>query len=120
MSGLSLYDLVIPTFTKGLKTFDHVLIKAEEYAKKNGIDADAEFPEARLVADQLPLTFQVQNVTKNVATTLSRLTGTEAATFDNKEKTIADLHARIQATLALLEKVDPAVVNSREDAEIDM
>ncbi|GKT67066.1 helix-turn-helix-domain containing protein type [Colletotrichum tofieldiae] len=119
MSSLTVYDAVIPVFIKGLKTFDHILNKAEEHAKANNVDANT-YPEARLVEDQLPLTFQVQNATKTVKTNIARLTGVELEPFENKEKTIEDLHKRIQEALDLLSKVDAAAVNAKADNEVDL
>ncbi|KAF4468810.1 helix-turn-helix-domain containing type [Fusarium albosuccineum] len=120
MPGTSLYDLIIPTFTKGLQTYDHILGKAEEFAKEKGLNADEVFPQARLVEDQLPLTFQVQNTTKAIQTTVGRLTGVEPTFFENNEKTIAELRQRIQKTLDLLKTVKPEDVNSREDTLIEL
>ncbi|WDK22962.1 hypothetical protein CGRA01v4_14253 [Colletotrichum graminicola] len=119
MSSITVYDAVIPLFINGLKTFDHILSKAEEYAKANNIDANT-YPEARLVEDQLPLTFQVQNATKTVKTNVGRLTGVELEPFENKEKTIEDLHKRIEEALDLLSKVDAATVNAKADDQVDL
>ncbi|KLO97290.1 uncharacterized protein LW93_3266 [Fusarium fujikuroi] len=116
----SLYDLIIPTFIKGLQTFDHVLTKAEQYAKEKGLNADEVFPQARLVDDQLPLVFQVQTATKAVQTTIGRLTGVEPTFFEDNEKTIADLHARIQKALEAVKSVKPEDVNSREDVKVEL
>ncbi len=92
--------------------------KAEQYAKEKGLDADAVFPEARLIDDQNPLTFQVQTSTRTVKTTLGRLTGVETEPFKDSEKTLADLHARVQAALELLETADAAVVNARAEERV--
>ncbi|WJG37331.1 uncharacterized protein FOBCDRAFT_193650 [Fusarium oxysporum Fo47] len=116
----SLYDLIIPTFIKGLQTFDHVLTKAEQYAKEKGLNPDEVFPQARLVDDQLPLVFQVQNATKAVQVTIGRLTGVEPTFFQDNEKTIADLHARIQKALEAVKSVKPEDVNSREDVKVEL
>lgn len=120
MPAITFYDVVVPVFIKALKTFDHVLAKAEQHAKETGIDADVEYTGARLIEDQLPLTFQVQNAVKNIVNTVIRITGTEVPQPANTEKTFAELHARIQHTLEILEKVDPTIVNAREDTEIEM
>lgn len=119
MATVSIYDATIPTFTKGLKTFQHILTKAEEHAKANGVDVNT-YAEARIIEDQLPLTFQVQNATKTVKTNIGRLTGVELEPFENKEKTFADLHARIKETLDLLSKVDAATVNAKASSEVEL
>ncbi|KAF4967881.1 hypothetical protein FSARC_4648 [Fusarium sarcochroum] len=117
----SLYDLIIPTFTKAFEVFDHILTKAEEYAKEKNLNADDVFPQAKLIEDQLPLAFQVQIASKIVQITVGRLTGVEPTSFwENNEKTVADLHARVQKTLELIKSVKPEDVNSREDAKIDL
>ncbi|KAM0553276.1 hypothetical protein ACHAPJ_007567 [Fusarium lateritium] len=116
----SLYDLIIPTFTKAFVTFGHILTKAEEYAKEKNLNADEVFPEAKLIEDQKDLTFQVQIASKIVQITIGRLTGVEPEFWENNEKTIADLHARVQKTLELIKSVKPEDVNSREDAKIDL
>ncbi|KAF4499500.1 hypothetical protein FAGAP_4290 [Fusarium agapanthi] len=116
----SLYDLIIPTFIKGLQTFDHVLTKAEQYAKEKGLNADELFPQARLIDDQNPLVFQVQTATRAVQATIGRLTGVEPTFFEDNEKTIADLHARIQKALEAVKSVKPEDVNSREDVKVEL
>jgi hypothetical protein len=120
MSGTTLDDVVIPFFTKGLKTFDHILTKAEEYAKTKGLDANTAFFEARLIADQNPLVFQVQNATKTVKATLGRLTGVQSAPFEDKEKNFDDLHKRIQEALELLKSVKPGAYKAQEEQQIDL
>ncbi|KAM0351131.1 hypothetical protein ACHAPU_002915 [Fusarium lateritium] len=116
----SLYDLIIPTFQQGLRTYDHVLSQAEEYAKEKGINADETFPQAKLIDDQLPLTFQVQTATKIVLVSIGRLTGVDPTFFEDTEKTVADLRARIQKTLEIVGSVKPEDVNSREDTTIEL
>ena len=120
MAGTSLYDIIIPTFTKGLQTWDHILAKAEEFAKEKGLNADDVFPQARLIEDQLPLAFQVQNTTKIVQITVGRLTGEEPTLYENNEKTVKELRVRIQKALDLVKSVKADVVNAREDALIDL
>jgi uncharacterized protein len=120
MASVTLYDAVVPTLTKGLKTFDHILTKAEEHVKAKGLDADAELPQARLVEDQNPLVFQVQNATRTVKVTLDRLTGKESAPYENTEKTLQDLHARINDALGLLEAADADVINGRGAEQVEV
>lgn len=55
MSQPSLYDFVVPTIRHGLKTFEHILSRAESHAVEKGLDANSVFPEARLIDDQKPL-----------------------------------------------------------------
>lgn len=120
MAPLSLPDIAVTSFTKILKTFDSILTKAEDYAKEKGIDADAAFFEARLIEDQRPLSFQVQNATKNVALTLARLSGVEHVPFEDDEKNLSDLHRRIQRTQEIVKSFDQAKAAAREEELIEM
>lgn len=120
MAGTTLDDVVVPTFTQGLKTLDHIITKAEEYAKSKGLDANEVFPGARLIEDQNPLTFQVQNATKIVKITLDRLTGVPSQPFEDRENTIEDLHKRIGLALELLKKITPGSYAQQETKEIDL
>jgi hypothetical protein len=113
--ALLLSDLVLPTFTKGLNTLNHILTVAEEHAKSHNLDPDVEYPSARLVDDMLPLSFQVQNATKTVRVALARLEGKEDQPWEDNEKTIADLKARVEKALAVIKGVDRGVVDERAD-----
>lgn len=119
MDSPTTYDVVITTFQKGLKAYNHILTKAEEYAKEKGIDANTELFNARLIADQNPLVFQIQNATKVVKVTLGRL-GYANEAFVDKEHNFDDLHRRINETLELLSTVDPKVVNAAGEKELEM
>lgn len=120
MSGIPLYDIAIPTFARGLKTLDHILRKGEEHAAENGLSADAVFFSARLIDDQKPLAFQVQNATRTVRVNVDRLTGVTTAPFDDNETNFEDLHRRIAAAVELLNTVDPAVANSRGGETVEV
>ncbi|CAH0019353.1 unnamed protein product [Clonostachys rhizophaga] len=117
MASLTLYDTIVPVLIRGLNTFDHVLTQAEKYAKEKNEDVNT-YVQDRLVEDQLPLGFQVQNTSKAVQVAIGRLTGTEPAFFENNEKTIDDLHNRIKKTLDQLKALDVAQVNARAGQEV--
>ncbi|EEY23185.1 conserved hypothetical protein [Verticillium alfalfae VaMs.102] len=120
MTSLPLYDAVVPSIIKGLKTFHHILTKTEEYAKENNLSVDEVFVEARLIDDQKPLVFQVQNVSKIVRIAFARLTGKELETLEDNEQTFAELHKRIQSTLELVQTVDASVANGRAAESIEL
>ncbi|KAK7745803.1 hypothetical protein SLS53_002520 [Cytospora paraplurivora] len=120
MSGHATYDFVHPLLIKGLTTYDHVLSKAEEYAKEKGLDVDATFFEARLIEDQLPLSFQVQNTSKLAQIILGRLTAESVTPFEAEEKTVAGLRKLVQKTLDLLKSADAAKAAGKEETEIEL
>ncbi|KAH8649095.1 hypothetical protein BX600DRAFT_474533 [Xylariales sp. PMI_506] len=119
MATLPVTPYVIETFTKGLRTFQHIIAKAEAYAAEKGIDADATFVQARLIEDQLPFAFQVQTATKAVQTNLGRLSGNpDPEIWPYNEATLADLKARLQKALDLLATFDVASTAAKEQEEI--
>ncbi|KAI3400078.1 hypothetical protein diail_4616 [Diaporthe ilicicola] len=120
MSTNATYEFVLPIFVKGLTSYDHILSKAEAFAKEKGVDVDATFYEARLVDDQLPLHFQVQNTAKLAAINLGRLTGQEITPFEAEEKTVASLRKVVQKTLELLKSADGAKAAGTEETTIDL
>jgi hypothetical protein len=113
--ALTLSEVVIPTFQKGLNTLTHILTVAKEHAGTIGLDPDAEYPGARLADDMLPLSFQVQNATTTVRRTLARLQGTEDQPWADDEKTVADLLARVEKARALVEAADKALIDARAE-----
>ena len=120
MSNISLSQIVIPTFTKGLRTLDHIINRAEQHAQEHGLDPDTEYPDARLIDNMNPFTFQVQNATTAVRKTLSRLTGEDIEAWKDDQRTIADLHTRIALALSLLESVDHSLINDRASEIVDL
>ncbi|KAH8197051.1 hypothetical protein TruAng_008802 [Truncatella angustata] len=120
MSSLSIPELIISTFARGLETFAHVLAKSDEWAKENGVDPDS-FVNQRLVEDQLPLSFQVQFVSRIVQTNLGRLSGETATLWEEDEKTFQELRKRIDRTLDLVKAFDLAKAQATDfGAEFDL
>lgn len=120
MPAITLYDASVPVFTKALKALDDILDKAVEHAKEKGTNAD-EFVEARLAEDMLPFAFQIQITSTIVKKALMRLTGEDTAgAWEDNEKTIAELKARIAKTLELARSIKPEAVNGREDVEVEL
>jgi hypothetical protein len=119
MASISLPELTISTFTKGLETYAHILAKAQDYAREKGIDVNT-FVFARLIEDQLPFSFQVQNATKAVQLNLGRLSGEEPLLFENNEQTFEDLQRRITKTLDVVRLFDVAKADGRDEAVLDL
>ncbi len=119
MPGLTLYEVSIPTFTKGLEALTHILDKAEEYAKEKGVGVDS-YVAAALCPDMKPLSFQVQVASNTVKKSVWRLTGVETESWDDNESTMAELKARIDRTLKLLKEVEPKTLEGKEDNPVEL
>lgn len=118
--SLTLSSLTLQTFSSGLSTLSHILKKAQDHA---GGDADSVFPSARLIDDQLPLTFQVQTATSTVRKTLARLQGQEddgQPAWEDKETTFAELFERIETAKKLISGADAAKIDERAEAEVEL
>ncbi|MBB5751809.1 DUF1993 domain-containing protein [Prosthecomicrobium pneumaticum] len=104
--SLTLYDLTIPVYRRGFAVLATLLDKGEAHARDNGGDPEA-LVEARLAPDMLPLAGQIQRASDTAKAAVARLTATEAPRFADEEKSLAELKARIAATVAYLDGVLP-------------
>ena len=92
--ALSMYDLSVPVFIRGLGQLTHFLDKSLAHAKANGIDP-ATLVEARLAPDMLTLAGQIQRASDASKLGMARIAGITAPSFPDEEKTWDDLVARI-------------------------
>lgn len=93
------------TFTEMKKLLGHVLVwldKAEAHAKAKSFDTQV-LMEARLAPDQFAFVRQVQSACDTAKLGASRLTGKDAPSHPDTEKTFEELRARVRSTLAYLD-----------------
>jgi uncharacterized protein len=109
----SLYAISIPVFIRALHNLDHVLGKAEA----SGLD-EQDLVGARLIADMLPLSKQVQIASDAARSTAVRVGQAAPQAMADEETTIAELRDRTKRTVAYLQAVDPAGFDGRETAEV--
>jgi hypothetical protein len=115
--ALSLYDLSVPVFTRGLGQLTHLLDKSLVHATANGVDP-ATLVEARLAPDMLTLAGQVQRASDACKLGTARIAGLTAPSFPDEEKTWDDLLARIAKTQDFLKTVERAQVDGQEEREV--
>ncbi|KAN0073518.1 hypothetical protein V8E54_008738 [Elaphomyces granulatus] len=114
---VSLYEISVPIFIRGLNALSHILAEAEKYAKEKDIPI-SEFIEARLYPDMLPLTFQIQACSDVSKSAIVRVAGTEPVVMEDNESTIEQLQARIARTIDILKNVKPEDLEGKEDKEV--
>ncbi|CAK7214184.1 hypothetical protein SEUCBS140593_002097 [Sporothrix eucalyptigena] len=119
MPAVSLYEVSITTFAKGLTTLKHILEKAGEHATAQGLDPNA-YVNAALCEDMRPLSFQVQVASNTVKKSVWRLTGTDVESWADDETTLAQLVARTQRTLDLVQAVDEASIAGKDDTIVEL
>jgi hypothetical protein len=117
--SLSLYDLSIPTYRRGLSNLAHFLDKAEAHAKSTGT-ALTTYTEARLALDMHPFTRQVQIASDTAKGGAARLAGVEAPAMADDETTFPELKARIAKTIAFLDTISKEQVDARHAATIEL
>jgi len=104
MQSLSMYQISVPVFVRGLGVLAGYLEKAEAYAKANNIDP-AEMVNAKLAPDMLSLAGQVQRASDTSKNAIGRLSAIEAPRFEDNEVTFAELQERVARTIAFLDSV---------------
>ncbi|MEO8484835.1 MAG: DUF1993 domain-containing protein [Betaproteobacteria bacterium] len=114
---ISMYQVSIPRFVHMLNNLTAILGKAESYAEAKRIDP-ATLPAARLFPDMLPLASQVRIACDGAVGAAARLSGATAPTFEDNEKTIPELKARVEAAIAFLNSVPAAQVDGTEGKEV--
>ncbi|ROV88860.1 hypothetical protein VMCG_10195 [Cytospora schulzeri] len=120
MAGITFYDAYFPILIQSMDSLESILVKAQTYAKENGIDADAEYVPAKLYEDMKTLPFQVQIASTMVKRCVTRLTGAGAEEWKDDETTLEQLLARVRKTSELVKSVRPEDVNGKEDDVIDV
>ena len=113
--SLSMYQASVPVFQRTLGALDKILDKAATYASERKIEP-ATLLGARLDPDMFPLARQVQIATDHAKGASARLAGAPVPSFEDNEKTIAELKARIGKTLDFVGTFNPPRSTARKDA----
>jgi uncharacterized protein len=119
MAPVTLYEVSITTFAKGLQTLKHILEKAAEHATAQGLGADA-YVNASLCEDMRGLAFQVQVVSNTAKKSVWRLTGNDVESWTDDETTMAQLIARTQRTLDLVQAVEESAIAGKDDTMVEL
>jgi hypothetical protein len=114
---ISMYQASVPRFVNILGNLSNILDKAQAHVDAKKIDT-ATLTSYRLFPDMLPMTTQVQIACDTAKGVVARLAGVEIPVFEDNEKTLADLKARIAKTVAYIQTVTPAQIDGTEDKEI--
>ncbi len=116
-SAISMYQASVPRFINILGNFSGILDKAQAHIEAKKI-ADASLTAFRLFPDMLPLAMQVQIACDTAKGVVARLAGVEIPAYDDNEKTLADLKARVAKTIAFLQTFTPAQIDGTEEKAI--
>jgi hypothetical protein len=98
---ISVQALSVDVFTSTARKFDSAVLVT-----------------SRLAPDMLPLSKQVQLACDLAKNSIGRLAGTEPPRFEDNEKTIEELRARIAKTIDYLKSVPAGSLEGSEDRDI--
>lgn len=111
---ISMYQASAPRFVNTLGNLSAILDKAQAHAEAKGIDP-AVLIACRLFPDMFPLSRQVQVASDTAKGALARLAGVEVPKYEDSERNLAELKARIAKTVAFLQGFKPAQIDGSED-----
>jgi uncharacterized protein len=104
--NISIFEMTIPQFILTLTSVKKILVKAGTFADQKKM-TNEELLKARLAPDQFPLGKQIQIACDVAKFCASRLTGEQAPSFDDSEKTVEELCLRIDKTIDYLRQFKP-------------
>lgn len=116
-SSISIHQICVPVFSRGLERLTVFLDKALAHAQAHGQDP-AELLQARLAPDMYPLTRQIQAASDAAKAGAARLAGLTPPSFPDTETTYDELHARIARTLEFVQGIAPAEFDTAAEREI--
>ena len=116
---ISMYNASIPVMIKILGNLEAIVDKTIAHAAARKID-DAAFVESRLFPDMFTLARQIRVATDMSKGAGARLAGIEIPKFEDNEKTLAELKARLRKAIDFLKTLTPAQIDGTEDKVITL
>ncbi len=114
---LSMYQASVPRFINALNNLSAILVKAQSHADAKKLDETA-LTGFRLYPDMLPMARQVMIATDTAKGLAARLAGVSIPVYEDTEKTLGELEARLAKTVAYLQTFKPEQIDGTEDKEI--
>ena len=115
--SISMYQASVPRFVNILGNLSNILDKAQAHVDAKKLDP-ATLTTYRLFPDMLPMTKQIQIACDTAKGVVARLAGVEIPVYEDNEKTLVDLKARVAKTIAFIQTLTPGQIDGTEDKEI--
>jgi uncharacterized protein len=116
---LSMYQASVPVLVQHLNALITVLDKAEAFAVAKKIDPTVLLT-ARLSPDMFPMARQVQIACDFAKGVSARLAAVDVPSYEDTEKTIPELKARIKKTIDFIQIIKPAQIDGSEDRAVEI
>ena len=114
---ISMYQVSVPVFLRGLNALSGVLDKAAAFAEAKKFDQAAVLG-TRLYPDMFPLNVQVGQVCTHAARGVAQLAGLTQPDFGAPETTIAGLKERVAKTIEFVKTATQAQIDGTEGKDI--
>jgi hypothetical protein len=114
---LSMHRASVGVFVQFLGSLSNLLDHAAAHAASKTIDP-AVLLDARLYSDMYSFTRQVAEVIRHAVTCCGQLAGVEPPAYPDAAPDMAELKARIAATLVFIEGLPAASINGTEDKPV--
>ena len=115
--ALSMSQISVPVFVRRLKGLASCLKKAQELYAAKGYD-EASLLAYRFYPDMFTFARQVQVATDHAKSCTAMLAGVENPKYEDNEKSLAELAARVEKTVAWIESVKPAQLDGSETKDV--
>jgi hypothetical protein len=112
-----MHQASVPRFVNMLNNLSAILDKAQAHVDARKLDETA-LTTFRLFPDMFPLYRQVQIAGDTAKGAVARLAGVEIPVYEDSDRTLAELKARIAKTIAFVQSFTPAQIDGTEDKEI--
>src|SRR5215475_12429868 len=114
---ISVHAATVDVFAHSLSSLSVLLEKGAAHAAAQKFDPSV-LVNARLAPDMFPLSKQVQIACDLAKNSVARLAGLEPPRFEDNEKTIEELRARISRTVDYLKGIPASAFEGAEDRDI--
>lgn len=114
-----MYDLSVPIFSRFLNNAAAILKKAEAHCEARKIDPTA-LTAFRMYPDMLPFTRQITIACDHAKGASARLAGIAVPGFEDVEKTLPELGARIAKTQDFINSIDPALFKDAAERTVTL
>lgn len=122
----NLYTITVPPMMKALDALSKLTDKAAAHAETKATERHPASKHLeslindRLVFDQFSFIRQVQIACDNAKGGAARLAEIEIPKYEDAEKTVEELKARIEKTLAFLKTIEPEQITGKEEIRISL